>query len=97
MKYAIKPLILGLSLFSRASGNVYAGESEAPDVGSSDNTASVADQSRSLSVAEKAQSQFYRGRTSYLFGDYKSAAKSFHQAAGQGHANAQFTLGVMYY
>ena len=97
MKHTIKPLILGLSLFVWVSGNVYAAESAVPDAGSSDNAAAVVDQTRSLSVAEKVQSQFYRGMTSYLEGDYQSAARSFHQAAGQGHANAQFTLGVMYY
>jgi len=97
MKHKIKSLILGLSLFVWVSGNAYAAQTEEPDAGNSDNTAAVVDQSRALSAAEKAQSQFYRGMTSYLEGDYQTAAKSFHQAAGQGHANAQFTLGVMFY
>lgn len=97
MKYIITPLVLGISLFVLASGVAYAVESEEPDAESSDSASAVAEESRSLAAAERAQSQFYRGMTSYLSGDYEAAAKSFRQAAGQGHANAQFTLGVMYY
>lgn len=39
---------------------------------------------------------FERGFTAYEAGDYETAVKLYTQAAAQGHADAQFRLGVMY-
>lgn len=98
MKHTFATLLLVLACFAWAAGDIDAVDSEQGlEAANSESDPAVSDVSSTLATAEYAQSRFYRGMTSYLAGDYREAAKRFREAAGQGHANAQFTLGVMYY
>jgi TPR repeat protein len=50
-----------------------------------------------LSLAMPAQAGFDEGRAAYEQGDYATALKELRPLAEQGHAEAQFNLGLMYY
>jgi TPR repeat protein len=50
-----------------------------------------------LVTASSAMADFDRGMSAYRTGDYDRAWKEFHVDAIEGHATAQFNIGVMYY
>ncbi len=50
-----------------------------------------------LLVATPAWADFQAGLYAYVRGDYDTALKEFRPLADQGHADAQFALGFMYY
>ncbi|MBL0231946.1 MAG: sel1 repeat family protein [Moraxellaceae bacterium] len=49
-----------------------------------------------LCAASVSYAGLYEGAAAYQKGDYAAALKEFNEAAEQGHADAQFNLGLMY-
>ena len=50
-----------------------------------------------LLLATPAWAHFYEGLAAYKRGDYTTALREHRPLAEQGHASAQYNLGVMYY